>query len=373
MSTYLIPIQVAMIVFPIIAFCLTLPYAIYQYYKYGAIPILRTLIIFSFIYYLINAYFMTILPLPSVESVAKMTSPTMKLTPFYSVPQIIKASPFVWNQPSTYISTLLEPNMRVILFNILLTVPFGIYLRYYFQLSFKKTIFFTFLLSLSFELIQLSALFGIYPRPYRLFEIDDLITNTLGGMLGYAICPLFAHFLPTIEKLDSIAYEQGQKVSKPRKFFAFLIDALFIFILIMILHLLKVPYHISYFGITILFYILLPFMHNGQTPGKIMTKIVLENPSVTKKYQYLIHYLPLYFLIIPTPYYFYQFLKLSNQLSPLLCYGSIIILIIIFFLTTCQFILSFFSSSHMWFDYYSHLTHVSAITQIPNLPQTPEL
>lgn len=114
-------------------------------------------------------------------------------------------------------------------------------------------------------------------------------------------------------------------------------------------------------------------MHNGQTPGKIMTKIVLENPSGTKKYQYLIHYLPLYFLIIPTPYYFYQFLKLSNQLSPLLCYGSIIILIIIFFLTTCQFILSFFSSSHMWFDYYSHLTHVSAITQIPNLPQTPEL
>ena len=98
MSTYLIPIQVAMIVFPIIAFCLTLPYAIYQYYKYGAIPILRTLIIFSFIYYLINAYFMTILPLPSVESVAKMTSPTMKLTPFYSVPQIIKASPFVLNQ-----------------------------------------------------------------------------------------------------------------------------------------------------------------------------------------------------------------------------------------------------------------------------------
>ena len=184
---------------------------------------------------------------------------------------------------------------------------------------------------------------------------------------------LYVHFLLIFYQQEKNLIQQGQKVSKPRKFFAFLIDALFIFILIMILHLLKVPYHISYFGITILFYILLPFMHNGQTPGKIMTKIVLENPSGTKKYQYLIHYLPLYFLIIPTPYYFYQFLKLSNQLSPLLCYGSIIILIIIFFLTTCQFILSFFSSSHMWFDYYSHLTHVSAITQIPNLPQTPEL
>ncbi|WP_418555563.1 VanZ family protein [Longibaculum muris] len=224
MSTYLIPIQVAMIVFPFIAFCLTLPYVIHQYHKYGSIPILRTLIIFSFIYYLINAYFMTILPLPSVEEVSKMTSPTMSLVPFTALKDIVSSSPFIYNDPSTYLPALTQPMMRVTLFNILLTIPFGIYLRYYFQYSFKKTVLFTFLLSLSFELIQLSALFGYYPRPYRLFEVDDLITNTLGGMLGYAICPLFARVLPTREKLDAIAYEKGQRVSKPRKFFAFIID-----------------------------------------------------------------------------------------------------------------------------------------------------
>lgn len=361
MSVYLIPIQVAMIVFPFIAFCLTLPYAIYQYHKYGSIPILRTLIIFSFIYYMINAYFMTMLPLPSIDEVSKMTSPTMELRPFHSVYEIIQTTPFVWNQPSTYLPALKQSSMMVTLFNILLTLPFGMYLRYYFQCSLKKTILLSFLLSLSFELIQLSALFGIYPRPYRLFEVDDLITNTLGGILGYAICPLFSRLLPTREKLDAIAYEKGQKVSKPRKFFAFIIDALFIAMMMLILHIFKISFHISYFIIVFIFYLILPFFKHGQTPGKLLTRIALENKDETKKYNYLIHYIPLYLFIFPTPYYFYRLLILSKTINPILCYSGIIILLIIFFLTLCQFILSFFSSTKMWFDYFSHLSHVSLI------------
>ena len=74
-----------------------------------------------------------------------------------------------------------------VFYNILLTLPFGIYLRYYFNCSFKKTFFCTFLLTLFFELTQLSGLYGIYPRPYRLFDVDDLFLNTLGGIIGYAI------------------------------------------------------------------------------------------------------------------------------------------------------------------------------------------
>jgi glycopeptide antibiotics resistance protein len=42
----------------------------------------------------------------------------------------------------------------------------------------------TFLLSLIIESAQLTGLFFIYPGSYRLFDVDDLITNTLGGFLG---------------------------------------------------------------------------------------------------------------------------------------------------------------------------------------------
>lgn len=37
------------------------------------------------------------------------------------------------------------------------------------------------------ELMQLSALFGIYPCPYRHFEVDDLILNIGGGLTGFAL------------------------------------------------------------------------------------------------------------------------------------------------------------------------------------------
>ena len=78
---------------------------------------------------------------------------------------------------------LINRDLFVMVANIVMTIPFGIYLRYYFRCSWKKTLFLSLGLSLIFELTQPSALFGIYPRPYRLCETDDLITNTLGGMI----------------------------------------------------------------------------------------------------------------------------------------------------------------------------------------------
>lgn len=37
------------------------------------------------------------------------------------------------------------------------------------------------------ETAQITALFGIYPCPYRHFEIDDLILNISGGMVGFGL------------------------------------------------------------------------------------------------------------------------------------------------------------------------------------------
>lgn len=45
--------------------------------------------------------------------------------------------------------------------------------------------FFSFLLSLFYETSQLTALFGIYPGPYLLADVEDLICNTLGGAAGW--------------------------------------------------------------------------------------------------------------------------------------------------------------------------------------------
>ena len=57
--------------------------------------------------------------------------------------------------------------------NVAMLFPLGIYLRYYFRQSFFGTVRWGFVVSLSIELLQLSGLLFIYPRPYRLFDVDD--------------------------------------------------------------------------------------------------------------------------------------------------------------------------------------------------------
>ena len=173
MSNYIIPIATAFIVFPFIAFLFTIPYIIFQYRKYGSIPLLRVVIVYSFILYLISAYFLVILPLPSQEFVNNLKTPSTQLIPFSFVKDFIENTSLVISNPNTYIKALKEPYFYQVLYNIFLTLPFGIYLRYYFKFSFKKTILASFLLSLFFELTDLILLciliFFIFPSFYIFF------------------------------------------------------------------------------------------------------------------------------------------------------------------------------------------------------------
>ena len=78
---------------------------------------------------------------------------------------------------------------------------------------------YTFLLSLFFELTQLTGLNFIYSRPYRLFDVDNLMINTLGGILGYFIKNKLKVLLPSREEInDSV------KVSVLRRITSILID-----------------------------------------------------------------------------------------------------------------------------------------------------
>ena len=81
-ESYRIPIEFAVMLFPLIAFLFTLPFLIYQYRKYGAVPFFKGIIVYSFILYLLTAYLMVILPLPSIKEVAQYKNTGMQLEPF---------------------------------------------------------------------------------------------------------------------------------------------------------------------------------------------------------------------------------------------------------------------------------------------------
>lgn len=182
---YLVTFKTSFIVFPFIAFLITLPYILIEYHKYGSINKLRTFIIYSFILYMMTIYFLVILPLPNRSEVANLITPRVQLKLFNFIKDIKKYNPLIITNPSTYLKAIKHSSFYVNIFNIFMFIPFGMYLRYYFKKSKTQVIIYSFILSLFFELTQLTGLYFIYPRSYRLFDVDDLLLNTLGGIIGY--------------------------------------------------------------------------------------------------------------------------------------------------------------------------------------------
>ena len=220
--SYINNIYTGLLVFPFIAAVITLPYAVFQYNRYGSVSKYRTLIIYSFILYMLIAFFMVSLPLPKRESTVGNTwRGHLNLIPF-------KQIWLYWHDKTFGIAAfnryLVSMSLWQLLFNILLTVPFGVYMRYYFKLSLKRTILFSFLLSLFYETSQVTALFGIYPGPYRLADVEDLICNTMGGVGGYYMASVFASVLPSRDEIDAKCRASGTRVTGMRRLWAVLFD-----------------------------------------------------------------------------------------------------------------------------------------------------
>lgn len=297
--SYFVSIKTAIVIFPLIALLFSVPFVLHQYHKYGSINPLRVLIVYSFILYMITIYFLVILPLPNRDEV--VFKPNMiKLIPLGFIKDMINESSFVLSDSTTYIKALKEPCFYTVVFNILMTIPFGMYLRYYFKCNLKKTVLISFLLSLFFELTQVTGLYFIYPHPYRVFDVDDLIMNTLGGIIGYFIMGIVDNFLPTREEIDKESFKDGKVVSGFRRITVFVLDLLiYLFITTFVSLFVRISY-LSFITF-IIYYVIYPYFKNGETLGSKFLGVRLE----FKKYKFVKLLLRIIFLFA---YYFGSFI-----------------------------------------------------------------
>ena len=117
----------------------------------------------------------------------------LSLVLYFTMMPVIVSIPFVLNHP--YKPMNLVPFIdvslgrgdffRQVFLNIIMTLPFGFLfpLTWYKRAKFGMTVFFCFLMSLGIELLQ--------PFFDRSSDITDLITNVIGGALGYGIYTIF--------------------------------------------------------------------------------------------------------------------------------------------------------------------------------------
>ena len=224
MTKFSIPITTAVALFPFIALLITVPFMVHKYRKLGSVPFSHALIVYSFVFYLMCAYFLVLLPLPADRTAYFPHAATPQLEPFRFLRLFAQSTDATLDNPASWPSVITNVHIYEAFFNVLLLLPLGAYLRYYFKRTWWQTLIIGFCVSLSFELTQLTGIWGIYEHPYRLFDVDDLMTNTAGAMIGFWLTGPFLRILPDLRIVERSAKRRGRTASATRRALSFGID-----------------------------------------------------------------------------------------------------------------------------------------------------
>ncbi len=160
--------------------------AFFIFMKKGSIRPVQIIGTQCLVLYLICLINMVLFPLPGIEEISELNRYNGQFVPFKFVADIAKDRT--------------AKSVLQVLLNIIMTVPFGFFFKFFLNMKIRNVILITFLFSLIIELAQLTGLFFIYPGSYRLFDVDDLITNTLGGFLGTVVANSVNDLVPYLDK-----------------------------------------------------------------------------------------------------------------------------------------------------------------------------
>lgn len=123
----------------------------------------------------------TLFPLRHQEPFSCSRDP-LRTIPFHSFAEVLDLA-----SGQSFTATLMSSQFLQIVCNILLFMPLGFLARAVFKRSLLGSTLLATGFSLAIELTQLTGIWGMYDCAYRIFDVDDLITNTAGGLLGAVV------------------------------------------------------------------------------------------------------------------------------------------------------------------------------------------
>ncbi|WP_433262103.1 VanZ family protein [Actinosynnema sp. CS-041913] len=175
---------ITLILFALVVPLAVLPWVHRQYRLFGKLRGWSAFVAAAGVLYACGLVAFTLFPLPVVTPdfcADRRLIDDWQLRPFASLDDIVRAG---------------GPALQQVLLNVILFAPLGFLLRYRFHRGLPAATALALATSLCVEITQGTAVFGLYPCPYRLADVDDLMTNTLGGVLGWLLARLLAGVLP---------------------------------------------------------------------------------------------------------------------------------------------------------------------------------
>lgn len=227
MRYYRTAIANGIILLPLIVLLPLIPYYI-RHRKRGVANPLRLLMFCSLVLYMLISWYFVVLPLPSEEWLSTIQPAKANWLPGSYFRELTEETGFDIMERSTYFSAVGSSFALQYWFNILMLVPLGMFVRYLFNLDAKRTAIICFSTTLLFEITQLTGVFFLFSKSYRSFDVDDLLCNFAGGMLGYWLMGKLTPLVEQIENKAVAAYRNGTYISIFRRLAAFFIDIIIV-------------------------------------------------------------------------------------------------------------------------------------------------
>ncbi|MGO1592036.1 VanZ family protein [Ancrocorticia sp.] len=199
---------------------LMIPGLILQYVKYGQFTARRMLGWLAVCVYGTALVVYTFMPLPTNPAAfCAEHAASANTTPFAFVSDIRRQTAGLTLTQAARSTVVLQ-----VVFNIILFVPFGAILRRYFGRGVVLTTTAGFLTSLAIESLQYTGLLGLYPCAIRVADVDDVMTNTFGALVGALLAPAFLWWMPSAARAAEKRL-QPRKVTVWRRWTGMMIDA----------------------------------------------------------------------------------------------------------------------------------------------------
>ncbi|WP_137873872.1 VanZ family protein [Rhodococcus sp. Q] len=173
---------------------LALPLMVWQYRKYGRVSAARLTVVVAALIYAAAVVAFTMFPLPSLTprwcELYAVTEPVLR--PFSFVADIRRDTAGM-----SAFGVLTSPAVMQVVLNVVLFVPFGAFGLVLFERSRAATIAAAVAVSGLIELTQYTGVWGVFPCAYRVADVNDLLLNSAGAVVGVVLAGLAPQLVPS--------------------------------------------------------------------------------------------------------------------------------------------------------------------------------
>ncbi|MET9232089.1 VanZ family protein [Lentzea sp. NPDC003310] len=213
MASYWETARTGFLAFVGVGLMILLPLVLLHYFRFRRVEPRRAFVLYGLLAYGLVALALIFLPFPSDVSKLCTGDQMLSTVPFQWVTDM--SNNMAANGRSGIVAMATSQAFLQQLFNVVLFVPLGVVLRKAYGKGPLAVIAISLGLSLAIEVVQYTGNLGFYPCPYRIADVDDLISNTFGGFFGWMMAPA-AFVVPRVPSSDESSASPAT-VTVPRR------------------------------------------------------------------------------------------------------------------------------------------------------------